>query len=163
MTTNQFIKSKSKNTTEESNTLAMNGDLFRSGICTGVYVTTPKWPNVGSKQVVVVKLCNGKEEIVYVSGDGYNRQEHSVVIVKGGICEGFTGVRHHLVRGLSDLKCIGNRYNSGSKYGTEMVTSSKNHQRCNIKIPIHQSVVLTTHRSLIQSAKHRQLSSRWLG
>lgn len=31
-----------------------------------------------------MELCNGNGVVVYVSGDSYNLQEHSVVIVRGG-------------------------------------------------------------------------------
>ncbi|KON71473.1 30S ribosomal protein S12 [Candidatus Hodgkinia cicadicola] len=126
MTINQLIKGGRRKKIKKSNTPALNGAPFKSGICIRVYVTTPKKPNSALRKVAKVKLCNGKEVIAYVPGEGHNLQEHSAVIVRGGRVKDLPGVRYHLVRGLLDLKCVENRKNSRSKYGTKMVTSSKN-------------------------------------
>ena len=39
----------------------------------------------------------------YISGEGHNVQQHSVVLVRGGRSQDCPGVRYHLVRGAMDL------------------------------------------------------------
>ncbi|PIM95986.1 30S ribosomal protein S12 [Candidatus Hodgkinia cicadicola] len=125
MTINQLIKERRRQNTKKSNTSALNGTPFRSGICIRVYVTTPKKPNSALRRVAKVKLCNGKKIIAYIPGERHNLQEHSVVIVRGGRVKDLPGVRYHLVKGLLDLNCVEGRKNSRSKYGTNMMTLSK--------------------------------------
>ncbi len=47
-------------------------------------------------------------------------KKHAMVIVRGGRVKDLPGVKHHLVRGLLDLKCVSNRKKSRSKYGTKL-------------------------------------------
>ncbi len=52
----------------------------RSAACTRVYTTTPKKPNSAFRKVAKIRLTNGFEVIGYIPGEGYNLQEHSVVL-----------------------------------------------------------------------------------
>ena len=57
----------------------------RRGVCTRVYTTTPKKPNSALRKVARVKLSNGSEVTAYIPGEGHNLQEHSMVLVRGGL------------------------------------------------------------------------------
>ncbi|PIM95992.1 30S ribosomal protein S12 [Candidatus Hodgkinia cicadicola] len=126
MTINQLIKRRRTQNTKKSNTPTLNGTQFRSGICIRTYVTTPKNPNSALRTVAKVKLYNRKEIIAYISGESHNLQEHSAVIVRGDCVKNLPEVRYHLVISLLDLKYVEGRKNSRSKYGTNIMTLSKN-------------------------------------
>src|ERR671921_515067 len=57
----------------------------RRGVCTRVYTTTPKKPNSALRKVCRVRLTNQMEVTAYIPGEGHNLQEHSVVLVRGGL------------------------------------------------------------------------------
>jgi small subunit ribosomal protein S12 len=48
-----------------------------------------------------------------------DRQEHSVVLVRGGRVKDLPGVRYKVVRGALDTLGVSNRKQSRSKYGTK--------------------------------------------
>ena len=60
----------------------------KRGVCTQVRTMTPKKPNSALRKVARVRLTNGIEVSAYIGGEGHNLQEHSVVLVRGGPCEG---------------------------------------------------------------------------
>ncbi len=125
MTINQLIVGYRKRKIKKSDTPALNGAPFKSGICIRVYATTPKKPNSALRKIAKVKLCNGNEIIAYIPGEGHNLQEHSMVVVRGGRVKDLPGVRYHLVRGLLDLKCVDKRRSSRSKYGTRIEVAGR--------------------------------------
>src|SRR6185295_20323929 len=89
----------------------------KRGVCTRVYTTTPKKPNSALRKVCRVRLTNGYEVTSYISGEGHNLQEHSVVLIRGGRVKDLPGVRYHTVRGTLDCAGVGERKQSRSKYG----------------------------------------------
>jgi len=91
----------------------------RRGVCTRVYTTTPKKPNSALRKVARVRLSNKKEVNAYISGEGHNLQEHSVVLVRGGRVKDLPGVRYHIVRGALDTAGVNDRKQARSKYGTK--------------------------------------------
>ncbi|KAK3378951.1 hypothetical protein B0T24DRAFT_610388 [Lasiosphaeria ovina] len=91
----------------------------RKGVCIKVGVTRPKKPNSGERKTARVRLSTGKLVTAYISGEGHNIQQHSVVLVRGGRTQDCPGVRYHLVRGAMDLGGVGNRMTSRSKFGTK--------------------------------------------
>ena len=50
---------------------------------------------------------------------GYNLQEHSIVLIRGGRVKDLPGVRYHVVRGTLDSVGVANRKQSRSKYGAK--------------------------------------------
>ena len=89
----------------------------RRGICTRVYVTTPKKPNSAIRKVARVKLTSGFEVTAYIPGEGHNLQQYSVVLVRGGRTPDLPGVRYKNIRGKYDFSGVKNRKTSRSKYG----------------------------------------------
>ncbi|PIM96752.1 30S ribosomal protein S12 [Candidatus Hodgkinia cicadicola] len=127
MTINQLIEGRRrKKGLKKSNTSVLNEASFRSGICIRAYVTTSKKLNSALRKVVKAKLYNGTEVMAYILREGYNLQEHSAVIVRNVRVKDLPEDRCQLVGDLLDLKCIGSRKNTRSKYETNLTTSSKN-------------------------------------
>ncbi len=71
------------------------------------------------RKVARVRLTNSKEVNAYIPGEGHNLQEHSIVLVRGGIVKDLQGVRYHIVRGALDTAGVASRKQSRSKYGTK--------------------------------------------
>ncbi len=91
----------------------------RRGICTRVYIQTPKKPNSALRKVARVKLSNGYEVTCFIPGEGHNLQEHSVVYLRGGRVKDLPGVRYRTQRGVGDLQGVNNRKKARSVYGTK--------------------------------------------
>jgi small subunit ribosomal protein S12 len=73
------------------------------GVCLKVGITKPKKPNSGERKTARVRLSTGRIITAYISGEGHNVQQHSVVLVRGGKSQDCPGVGYHLVRGALDL------------------------------------------------------------
>ena len=91
----------------------------KRGVCTRVYTTTPKKPNSALRKVARVRLTNGAEVISYIPGEGHNLQEHSVVLIRGGLVKDLPGVRYHVIRGTLDTQGVKDRRQRRSKYGAK--------------------------------------------
>ncbi len=72
-------------------------------VCLKVSTMNPKKPNSAERKVAKVRLSSGRVVTCYISGEGHNVQQHSVVLVRGGRSQDCPGVRYHLVRGAMDL------------------------------------------------------------
>jgi len=83
---------------------ALGGSPFRKGICTRIYITTPKKPNSAQRKVVKVRLSSGYSVIVGIPGIGFKIMQYSNVLVRGGRVPDVPGVRYKLVRGLYDFQ-----------------------------------------------------------
>lgn len=120
-TINQLIKKtrKKKIENQKSKAPALQLSPFRKGVCTKVYITSPKKPNSAKRKVARVRLTSGLEVTSYIPGEGHNLQEHSVVLVRGGRVKDLPGVKYHMVRGVYDLQGIANRRKGRSRYGTK--------------------------------------------
>ena len=92
---------------------------FKKGVCLAVYTRTPKKPNSALRKVAKVRLSNKQEVIAYISGEGHNLQEHSVVLVKAGRTPDLPGVKYKVVRGVFDTAGIEKRRQGRSRYGTK--------------------------------------------
>ena len=92
---------------------------FKRGVCTKVSTTTPKKPNSALRKIARVRLTNGMEVTAYIPGEGHNRQEHSVVMLRGGRVKALIGVRYHIVRGRLDATGVDKRRQARSRYGTK--------------------------------------------
>ena len=70
-------------------------------------------------KVARVRLSNKVEVTAYISGEGHNLAEHSVVLVRGGRVKDLPGVKYHIVRGKYDCAGVEGRKSSRSKYGVK--------------------------------------------
>ena len=98
---------------------------FAKGVCTRVFTTTPKKPNSAMRKVARVKLTTGFEVTAYISGEGHNLQEHSVVLVRGGRVKDLPGVKYHIVRGTLDCAGVDKRKQGTSLYGAKRPKNNK--------------------------------------
>ena len=118
-TINQLVRKGRQDKVSKNKTPALKGSPQRRGVCTRVYMTTPKKPNSALRKVAKVRLTNGYEVISYIGGEGHNLQEHSVVLIRGGRVKDLPGVRYHTVRGSLDASGVAKRRQSRSKYGAK--------------------------------------------
>jgi len=91
----------------------------KRGVCTVVKTMTPKKPNSALRKVARVRLSNKIEVTAYISGEGHNLSEHSIVLVRGGRVKDLPGVKYHVVRGKYDCAGVDGRKTSRSKYGVK--------------------------------------------
>ena len=106
-TVNQLVRKGRKAPVAKTNTPALRGAPQKRGVCTRVYTTTPKKPNSALRKVARVRLTNGMEVGVYIPGEGHNLQEHSVVLIRGGL----------------DTSGVSDRRQARSKYGAKKGSS----------------------------------------
>ena len=118
-TVNQLVRKGRKSQTKRNKVPALEACPQKRGVCTRVYTTTPKKPNSALRKVARVRLTNGFEVTSYITGEGHNLQEHSVVMIRGGRVKDLPGVRYHVIRGTLDTLGVANRMQSRSKYGTK--------------------------------------------
>ena len=118
-TVNQLVRKARKRKVVKTDVPALKGSPQRRGVCTRVYTTTPKKPNSALRKVCKVRLTSGFEVISYIGGEGYNLQEHSVVLIRGGRVKDLPGVRYHTVRGTLDTAGVDDRKQRRSKYGAK--------------------------------------------
>jgi len=124
-TIRQLIRFPRKNSISKIKSPALKKCPQRRGICTRIYIITPKKPNSAQRKVVRVKLTTGFETTAYVPGVGHNLQEHSVVLIRGGRVNDLPGVRYRVIRGVLDTCGVKNRIQGRSKYGTRKPLKSK--------------------------------------
>src|SRR4028118_1867710 len=108
----EIIRAKSKSR-------ALDACPQKRGVCTRVYTTTPKKPNSALRKVAKVRLTNRREVTSSIPGEGHSRQEHSVVLIRGGRVRDLPGVRYHVLRGVLDTQGVKDRRQSRSKYGAK--------------------------------------------
>lgn len=118
-TINQLVRKSRKAKRKKETAPALQGSPQRRGVCTRVYITTPKKPNSALRKVARVRLTNGMEVTAYIPGEGHNLQEHSVVLIRGGRVKDLPGVRYHVIRGALDTLGVQGRKQGRSKYGTK--------------------------------------------
>ena len=102
-TVNQLVRKGRKASKTKIKTPALRGAPQKRGVCTRVYTTTPKKPNSALRKVARVKLTNQMEVGAYIPGEGHNLQEHSVVLIRGGL----------------DTSGVSERRQGRSKYGAK--------------------------------------------
>jgi len=100
----------------------------RSGVCTKVYLSTPKKPNSANRACAKVTLTNGsrfyhkklkKEVIVYIPYEGHTLKPHSRLLIRGGRVVDLPGVRFKGTRGKGDLQGVAASRNGRSKKGNK--------------------------------------------
>ena len=138
MTNSQLIKNPRVRKTRKSKSpaLAEKNAPQRKGVCTRVYIRTPKKPNSAKRKVTNLLLgglsarrqssarrnTTTNRVIGYIPGEGHTLQEHSVVMIRGGRVKDLPGVKYHLISGLFDFKNTKKRTNKRSKYGIARAT-----------------------------------------
>ena len=120
-TIQQLLRNKRKLTLKKSKSPALKNCPQRRGVCTRVYITTPKKPNSALRKVARVRLSTGVEVTAYIPGIGHNLQEHSIVLLRGGRVKDLPGVRYRVIRGTLDTVGIAKRTQGRSKYGARKV------------------------------------------
>src|SRR5690606_8641018 len=123
-TIQQLITKDRKLITKKPKTPALKSCPQRRGICTRVYVVTPKKPNSALRKVARIKLTSGFEISASIPGEGHNLQEHSIVLIRGGRVKDLPGVRYRVIRGTLDSTGVKNRRQGRSKYGASKGTAS---------------------------------------
>ena len=118
-TIQQLVRRGRAEKTTKTSTPALKGSPQRRGVCTRVYTTTPKKPNSALRKVARVRLTSGMEITAYITGEGNNLQEHSIVLVRGGRVKDLPGVRYKIIRGSLDTQGVKNRKQSRSRYGAK--------------------------------------------
>lgn len=118
-TINQLVRQSRDQKRKKDKAPALESCPQRRGVCTRVYITTPKKPNSALRKVARVRLTNGFEVTAYIPGEGHNLQEHSVVLIRGGRIKDLPGVRYHIIRGALDTLGVNGRKQARSKYGTK--------------------------------------------
>jgi small subunit ribosomal protein S12 len=66
-----------------------------------------------------VKLTSQVEVTAYIPGEGHNLQEHSMVLVRGGLVKDLPGVRYTIISGSLDTQGVKNRKQARSRYGAK--------------------------------------------
>jgi small subunit ribosomal protein S12 len=100
-------------------TPALNTCPQKKGVCTKIFLRTPKKPNSALRKLARLRLTNGKKISAYIPGEGHNLQEYSTVLIRGGRVKDLPGIKYHLVRGKLDFSGLKERKTSRSKYGTK--------------------------------------------
>lgn len=124
-TIQQLVKKGRVVIKDKSKSKALDNCPQKRGVCTRVYITTPKKPNSAARKVAKVRLTNKEEIIAYIPGEGHTLQEHSAVLVRGGRVKDLPGVRYHIARGRFDAAGVKDRKKSRSKYGTKKAKVDK--------------------------------------
>ena len=118
-TISQLVRNSREVSEKKSTAPALKECPQKRGVCTRVYTTTPKKPNSALRKVARVRLTNAIEVTAYIPGIGYNLQEHSVTLIRGGRVKDLPGVRYHIIRGTLDAAGVADRGQSRSKYGAK--------------------------------------------
>ena len=137
-TFNQLVRKGRQTATKKSNSPALQKSVNslrkttveqsspqKRGVCTAVRTATPKKPNSALRKIARVRLSNGIEVTSYIPGEGHNRQEHSVVLIRGGRVKDLPGTRYHIVRGTLDTAGVAKRRQARSKYGAKRPKEAK--------------------------------------
>ncbi len=118
-TIQQLIRTSRKQKIKKGKSPALTSCPQRRGVCLQVKTMTPKKPNSALRKIARVRLSNRIEVTSYIPGEGHNLQEHSIVLVRGGLVKDLPGVRYHIVRGTLDTAGVAKRKRSRSKYGAK--------------------------------------------
>lgn len=124
-TVQQLIRNERRILKKKSKAGALKACPQRRGICTRVYIVTPKKPNSAMRKVARIRLTSGFEVTAHIPGEGHNLQEHSVVLIRGGRVKDLPGVRYRVIRGALDTVSVAKRMQGRSKYGARKAKAKK--------------------------------------
>jgi len=120
-TINQLCKKSRVNKTKRKKTPALQKCPQKKGVCTKVFIRTPKKPNSALRKLARLRLTNNKLITAYIPGEGHNLQEYSTVLVRGGRVKDLPGIKYHIIRGKLDFLGLSHRKTSRSKYGAKKI------------------------------------------
>jgi small subunit ribosomal protein S12 len=120
-TINQLCRKKRSVKKRRNKAPALSMSPQKKGVCTKIFLRTPKKPNSALRKLATLRLTNGKRIAAYIPGEGHNLQEYSTVLVRGGRVKDLPGIKYHLVRGKLDFSGLKTRKTSRSKYGTKKI------------------------------------------
>jgi len=119
-TINQLCRNKRKKKKTRNKVPALDRcPQKKKGVCTKIFLRTPKKPNSALRKLVKLRLSNNKRIMAYIPGEGHKLQEYSTVIIRGGRVKDLPGIKYHLVRGKLDFSGLMQRKTSRSKYGAK--------------------------------------------
>ena len=118
-TINQLCRKKRSIKRRRNKVPALDMSPQKKGVCTKIFLRTPKKPNSALRKLATLRLTNGKKVAAYIPGEGHNLQEYSTVLIRGGRVKDLPGIKYQLIRGKLDLLGIKNRKTSRSKYGAK--------------------------------------------
>ena len=121
-TINQLCKKKRPVKKQSNNVPALSKCPQKKGVCTKIFLRTPKKPNSALRKLAQLKLTNGKRISAYIPGEGHNLQEYSSVLIRGGRVKDLPGIKYTILRGKLDFAGLKNRKTSRSKYGTKKIS-----------------------------------------
>ncbi|MCU0349791.1 MAG: 30S ribosomal protein S12 [Flavobacterium sp.] len=124
-TVQQLIRNERQVLKRKSKAGALKACPQRRGVCTRVYIVTPKKPNSAMRKVARIRLTSGFEVTAHIPGEGHNLQEHSVVLIRGGRVKDLPGVRYRVIRGALDTVGVTKRMQGRSKYGARKAKAKK--------------------------------------
>jgi small subunit ribosomal protein S12 len=124
-TVQQLIRNERQIIKKKSKSGALKACPQRRGVCTRVYIVTPKKPNSAMRKVARIRLTSGFEITAHIPGEGHNLQEHSVVLIRGGRVKDLPGVRYRVIRGALDTIGVTKRMQGRSKYGARKPKATK--------------------------------------
>jgi small subunit ribosomal protein S12 len=125
-TVQQLIRKERRLIKRKSKARALKACPQRRGVCTRVYIITPKKPNSAMRKVARIRLTSGFEITAHIPGEGHNLQEHSIVLIRGGRVKDLPGVRYRVVRGTLDTVGLTKRSQGRSKYGARKARKPTN-------------------------------------
>ena len=118
-TINQLCRNTRKKKRGQNKVPALEKCPQKKGVCTKIFLRTPKKPNSALRKLVKLRLTNNKRIMAYIPGEGHKLQEYSTVIIRGGRVKDLPGIKYHLVRGKLDFAGLSHRKTSRSKYGAK--------------------------------------------
>lgn len=122
-TINQLCRKKRPIKKQRNKVPALNMNPQKKGVCTKIFLRTPKKPNSALRKLATLRLTNGKKIAAYIPGEGHNLQEYSTVLIKGGRVKDLPGIKYRLVRGKLDFLGLKTRKTARSKYGTKKIAN----------------------------------------
>src|SRR3979411_2681772 len=111
-TISQLVRAGRKKIVTKTKSPALQNSPQKRGVCVRVFTQTPKKPNSALRKVARVRLTNGIEVTTYIPGVGHNLQEHSLVLIRGGL-------RYTVRRGTLGAGGVEGRMQVRSKYGAK--------------------------------------------
>ena len=83
-TINQICRGKRTKRKVRNKVPALENCPQKKGVCTRIFLRTPKKPNSALRKLVKLRLTNNKKIMAYIPGEGHQLQEYSTVIIRGG-------------------------------------------------------------------------------
>jgi small subunit ribosomal protein S12 len=121
ITINQLISKKRIIKIHKNKKRALDQCPQKKGVCIRVTTMTPRKPNSAIRKIARIKLTNGRKITAHIPGEGHKLQQHSTVLIRGGVVKDLPGIKYRIIRGAEnyDLGGVENRRQGRSKYGTK--------------------------------------------